>query len=51
MRSLLLLLSISLVSGCATTLGATADENLTVGTVQREIYIGMSGAEVAQVLG
>lgn len=51
MRSLLLLLSFSLVSGCATTPGATSDENLTVGTVQREIYIGMSGAEVAQVLG
>ncbi len=28
-----------------------ADEQLTVGTVQREIRIGMSGAEVAQVLG
>jgi len=51
MRSLLLLLTISLISGCAGTLGTTGDENLTVGTVQREIYLGMSGAEVASVLG
>ena len=29
----------------------TDDDELTVGTVQREIYQGMSGAEVAQVLG
>ena len=28
-----------------------ADEQLTVGTVQKEIRIGMSGADVAQVLG
>lgn len=28
-----------------------ADEQLTVGTVQKEIRIGMSGAEVAEVLG
>jgi len=51
MRSLILLISMALISGCATTLGPTSDENLTVGTVQREVYIGMSGAEVAQVLG
>ena len=29
----------------------TDDDKLTVGTVQREIHQGMSGAEVAQVLG
>jgi len=51
MRLLLPLISIALISGCATTPGPTTDENLTVGTVQREVYIGMSGAEVAQVLG
>ena len=28
-----------------------ADENLTVGTVQKEIRIGMSGAQVAEALG
>lgn len=28
-----------------------ASDNLTVGTVQREIRVGMSGAEVASVLG
>ena len=50
MRALLLLLTISIISGCAT-LGSGYDENLTVGTVQREIYLGMTGAEVASVLG
>ena len=30
---------------------APAGERLTVGTVQKEIRVGMSGAEVAQVLG
>jgi outer membrane protein assembly factor BamE (lipoprotein component of BamABCDE complex) len=51
MRLPLLLISMALISACATTLGPTTDENLTVGTVQREVYIGMSGAEVAEVLG
>ena len=51
MRTILLLLSTTLISGCAATLGSTRDENLTVGTVQREVYIGMSGAQVAEVLG
>ncbi len=51
MRSLLLFLSMTLVSGCVSTNGATRDENLTVGTVQREVYVGMPGAEVASVLG
>lgn len=51
MRSLLLIATFTLIAGCATTMGPTRDENLTVGTVQREVYIGMSGAEVAEVLG
>lgn len=51
MRSLFLLTIFTLVSGCATTHGSTADEDLTVGTVQKEVYVGMSGAAVAQVLG
>lgn len=51
MRSLLLIATFTLIAGCATTTGPTRDENLTVGTVQREVYIGMSGAEVAEVLG
>ena len=29
----------------------TSGQQMTVGTVQREIHVGMSGAEVAQVLG
>ena len=43
------------LSSCATTSeqkrGAESEEELTVGTVQREIRIGMSAAEVAEVLG
>ena len=50
MRSLLILFTISFLSGCATTSGG-GDRNLTVGTVQREVYVGMSGAEVAEGLG
>ena len=50
MRSLLMLFAISFLSGCATTSGG-GDRNLTVGNVQREVYVGMSGAEVAEVLG
>lgn len=50
MRLLLAALAVILVSGCATPSGGQA-ENLTVGTVQREVRIGMSGAEVAEVLG
>jgi outer membrane protein assembly factor BamE (lipoprotein component of BamABCDE complex) len=50
-----LFLSVFLFFGCATTSerqrGAESDEELTVGTVQREIRIGMSAAEVAEVLG
>lgn len=46
-----------LLSGCMTAqqhradVEAPAGERLTVGTVQKEIRVGMSGAEVAEVLG
>lgn len=54
-RSLSLLppviLSISFaLAGCQTA-SVGPDERLTVGQVQKEIRVGMSGAEVAQVLG
>lgn len=51
MRLLILIPCFALISGCASLLNSTYDEDLTVGTVQRDIYIGMSGAEVASVLG
>ena len=52
-----LLIALSILSGCMTAQQhrkAVSDENtgkLTVGTVQKEIRVGMSGAEVAGVLG
>jgi outer membrane protein assembly factor BamE (lipoprotein component of BamABCDE complex) len=56
-RNLMLALALSLLAGCMTAPehreaveGDTADR-LTVGTVQREIRVGMSGAEVIKVLG
>lgn len=46
------------LSGCQTAgqhmaevQGATVGQNMTVGTVQREIRVGMSNADVVQVLG
>jgi outer membrane protein assembly factor BamE (lipoprotein component of BamABCDE complex) len=45
------LIAPALLAGCAATPAGDADRNLTVGTVQKEIRIGMSGAEVAGVLG
>ena len=50
MRSLLTLPTIALLAGCAT-IGAGTGQGLTVGSVQREVFLGMSGAEVAAVLG
>jgi outer membrane protein assembly factor BamE (lipoprotein component of BamABCDE complex) len=54
----LLALSSSLIYGCMGASGhakevqdATTDDRLTVGVVQREVREGMSGAEVAAVLG
>ncbi len=50
MRLLMNLFAICLLSGCAAgPIGG--DGNLTVGNVQRKVYIGMSGAEVAEALG
>ena len=50
------LIAIVLVAGCSASrhvedVRAEDAEKLTVGTVQKEIRIGMSGAEVAQILG
>jgi outer membrane protein assembly factor BamE (lipoprotein component of BamABCDE complex) len=50
-------IAVSMLSGCMTTLQhreAVQDDSadrMTVGKVQREIKVGMSGAQVAQVLG
>lgn len=46
-----ILTAVAFISGCAATPGPDTDRNLTVGTVQKEVRIGMSGAEVAEVLG
>ena len=47
------LAAVTVLAGCAMDqyYNPQADEQLTVGTVQREIRIGMSGADVASVLG
>jgi len=39
------------IAGCRTPAPAPEAEQLTVGTVQREIRVGMSAAEVAEALG
>ena len=48
-----LLAGILVLSGCTAGqyYNPEADENLTVGAVQKEIRIGMAGGEVAEVLG
>lgn len=51
MRLLSMILSSILLSGCTLWPPATGEQNLTLGTVQSGIYIGMSGAEVAEILG
>jgi outer membrane protein assembly factor BamE (lipoprotein component of BamABCDE complex) len=51
MRVISLFLASTLLSGCALLAPTVGEQNLTLGTVQRDIYIGMSGAEVAEVLG
>ena len=53
MYRLSLLAAVAILGGCAADqyYNPNADEQLTVGTVQKEVRIGMSGAEVAQVLG
>lgn len=53
------LLSLTMLSGCKTAAehatdvraASSQDEKLTVGTVQREIKVGMSSADVVMVLG
>lgn len=45
------LLGCQSVAGHRDQVSGADDDRLTVGTVQRDIEIGMSGAEVAQVLG
>jgi outer membrane protein assembly factor BamE (lipoprotein component of BamABCDE complex) len=52
----LLIIAIILLAGCASMHAADVQkareaDKLTVGTVQREIRVGMSGAQVAEVLG
>lgn len=50
MRTFITILAIAILSGCAST-GGSSGRNLTAGSVQRDVYIGMSGAEVAEALG
>lgn len=50
-RVLVLVIAAALLTGCGGTPVTDSDRNLTVGTVQKEIRVGMSGAEVAEVLG
>lgn len=50
-HSLAALLVAALVAACAVAPSDPADRSLTVGIVQKEIRVGMSGAEVAAVLG
>ena len=56
MRNLVLVVIGAVLAGCMSASEHRAavqaqDDRLTVGTVQREIRVGMSGADVAQVLG
>jgi len=51
MRVILLFIAATQLLGCSLLQGYGHDRDLTVGTVQKEIRIGMSGAEVAAALG
>ena len=53
MKRIILLVALAGLGGCtgAQHYNPQADEQLTVGTVQKEIRIGMAGAQVAEVLG
>jgi len=51
MRVIILIVAATQLLGCSLFQGYGNDRDLTVGTVQREIRIGMSGAEVAAALG
>ena len=51
MRVIILIVAATQLLGCSFLQGSGSDRELTVGTVQKEIRIGMSGAEVAAALG
>jgi outer membrane protein assembly factor BamE (lipoprotein component of BamABCDE complex) len=51
MRAIFLFVAATQLLGCSLLQGYGHDRDLTVGTVQKEIRIGMSGAEVAAALG
>ena len=52
MKALVALIATLLLAACTTSnYNPNADENLTVGKVQKEIRIGMAGGQVAEVLG
>lgn len=51
MKKVFLLLVCLTVCGCATTNYAVKEEQMTVAKAQREIKVGMSSAEVVEVLG
>ncbi len=52
MKMLIAVTGALLIAGCAASqYDPQADENLTVGTVQKEIRIGMPGSRVAEILG
>ena len=50
MRVIPIIIASTLFSGCVI-LSADSDRELTIAAVQRDIHIGMSGAEVAATLG
>jgi outer membrane protein assembly factor BamE (lipoprotein component of BamABCDE complex) len=51
MRVIILFIAATQLLGCSLFQGYGHERDLTVGTVQKEIRIGMSGAEVAAALG
>ncbi len=51
MKNVLALTGLLLLGGCSHYGPPADEERLTVGTVQKEIRIGMAGGDVAQVLG
>ena len=51
MRVIILFIAATQLLGCSLLQGYGHERDLTVGTVQKEIRIGMSGAEVAAALG
>lgn len=51
MRTIILIVAATQLLGCSLLEGYGNDRELTVGTVQKEIRVGMSGAQVAAALG